>query len=585
MILRTLALVLTIALAQAQTPSIDPELKAHTAHFGKKVYKVADNVYSAVGYDLANTIMVVGIDGIVIVDTGSYVSTAKKVLAEFRKITPKPVRAIVLTHFHPDHISGAAVYASPEDVRAGRVDVYAHETLMANVQNQNGTIGAVLGVRSGYSFGAGLNAAETKDMNAGLGPAEAVEPGRSFLVPNKTFRDKLDVTIAGVAMRMMHVPSEAPDEIAIYLPANRVLLSAEVIQGPTFPNVHTLRGTSFRNPAVWFASIDKLRELQAEHMVPAHGQPLYGAARAEEVLRMYRDGIQFVHDQTIRFMNHGLTPDELANVVKLPPHLDSYAPYLRQYYGSVKHSVRQIYQGYLGWFDGDPVELDPIPRVDAARRRIALMGGRDKVLAESRRALQSMDAQWAAELATDLIRADNNDRDARLVKAAAFRTQGYAQMNTNWRNWYLVSANELDGTLQSADFTRRITASFASPDIIAAMPARVWVEGFSTRLKAESTWNVHQTAGFVFPDVKETYALELRRGIVQFHERADSTSLDLELTLDKATLNEVLLGKTKFPAAIAAGKVRITKGTPASVQQFFSYFEQPGESPIALTVR
>jgi alkyl sulfatase BDS1-like metallo-beta-lactamase superfamily hydrolase len=319
-------------------------------------------------------------------------------------------------------------------------------------------------------------------------------------------------------------------------------------------------------------------------MVPAHGQPLYGAERTEEVLRMYRDGIQFVHDQTIRYMNHGLTPDELANTVKLPPHLDGFTPYLRQYYGTVKHSVRQIYQGYLGWFDGDPVELDPIPRAEAARRRIALMGGRDKVLGEAQKAIASKDAQWAAELATDLIRANTNDSDARQLKARAFRTLGYAQMNINWRNWYLVSAHELDGSLDPAAFTRRITASFAAPDIIAAMPARVWVESFTTRLKAESTLDLHQSVGFTFPDVKERYALELRRGIVQFHEHPPA-NLDVEITMDKGTLNEVLLGKTKFPEAVIAGKIKLAKGTPQQLQQFFAYFEQPGESPIALTVR
>jgi alkyl sulfatase BDS1-like metallo-beta-lactamase superfamily hydrolase len=584
------ALLSTTVAAAAQdapgrvSPGINPELREHTRHFEKKIYKIADNVYSAVGWDLANTILVEGTHGVIIVDTGGGIGSARAVEKELRKITSKPVVAVIYTHFHPDHINGVKAYASDEDVKAGKVAIYAHETLLQNVQNQSAVIGPILGMRSAYSFGAALEAEDLKEMNGGIGPNAHRGSMATFIAPTKTFRDKLEITLAGVPMQMLHVPSEAPDEIAIFLPQNKALLSAEVIQGPTLPNIHTLRGTSFRDPVKWFRSIDALRSFKAEHLVPAHGQPVSGADKVEEVLRMYRDGIQFVHDQTIRYMNKGLTPDELANTVKFPPHLANFKPYLREYYGTVKHSVRQIYQGYLGWFEGDPVELDPVPRLESARRHVALMGGRDRVLAEARKAYESGDWQWAAELATYLIRIDHNDREARQVKANAFRKLGYAQMNINWRNWYLMSARELEGALDLAQLSKAIAQVFSSPDLVAAFPARAWVEGFTIRLKAEQTNDVKMTMGFVFPDVNESYALEIRRGVAQFHEQMPEKT-DATLTLNKGTLNRVLLQQIKFQDAVIAGEIRISSGTTAVVQRFFSYFEPPLAGVIELTLR
>jgi alkyl sulfatase BDS1-like metallo-beta-lactamase superfamily hydrolase len=420
-------------------------------------------------------------------------------------------------------------------------------------------------------------------MNAGIGPI-AVTGAASFIAPSKTFSEQLDVTIEGVHLRMIHVPSEAPDEIAVFLPDSRVLLSAEVIQGPTFPNIHTLRGTAYRDPVAWVASIDKLRALGAEHLVPSHGPPVSGAGKVEEILRNYRDGIQFVHDQTIRYMNQGLTPDELVAKVKLPPHLDNFSPYLRQFYGTVSHSVREIYVGYLGWFEGDPVALDPTPPVESAKRHVALMGGRDRVLEESRKALDGGDPQWAAELATYLIRIDHEDRDARMVKAAAFRKLGLAQMNINWRNWYLVAAHELDGTLNPAAMLTVARVSFGSPDTIAALPARVWVEGHSTRLKAEVALDVETTMAFHFSNPTEDYGLELRRGIAQFDDHAPMHA-DVAIAMEKKALDRILLGQTTMDRAIDAGEIRVTHGTKADVLKFFSYFEIPFADPIALTVR
>ncbi len=564
-------------------PRILPALKAHGDLYAKQVYKLGKSVHVAVGWDLANIIMIEGDDGIVIVDTGLDLGRAREMLAEFRKITQKPVKAIVYTHHHVDHINGAKAFAGDDDIRAGRVRIIAHDSLMENVQRQGGTIGPILGVRSAYSFGAALGAADMEGMNGGIGPNVGHAVQGSFLAPTETFGDRLETTIAGIRLEMVHVPSEAPDEIAIWLPDQRVLLSAEVIQDHTFPNIHTLRGATYRDPVKWFKSIDRLRGFKADAMGLQHGPPVEGAAEVERVLTTYRDGIQFVHDQTVRYMNKGLTPEELAQVVKLPAHLGGTKPWMEEFYGTVSHSVRQIYQGYLGWFQGDPLKLDPIPPVESARRHVALMGGRDKVMAAAREAYDKGDFQWAAELATYVIRIDQKDRDARALKANAFRELGYAQININWRNWYLMSALELAGDLDIEALQQGILQVFASPDTVAALPAANFVEGLTTRLKAEETLDTVMSIGWVFPDIDESYGLTIRRGVAEYRKGLPENP-DMTLTLNKTVLDQVLLGRTGFPALMVKGDMKVS-GNPLKLMTMFNAFEKPFVDPIRLTVR
>lgn len=563
------------------SPSINPELAEHTNHFAHKIYQIGENVYSAVGWSLANTIMIEGDDGIVIFDASTAVEPAEKIMAEFRKITDKPVVAVVYSHFHPDHWGGVKAFVSEEDVVSGKVQIIAHETLVSNVVRQGGTVGTIQAMRSGYTFGVFLRPEDTKYMNGGIGPQEG-GGNATFIQPNVTFDKTLETEIAGIKMQFVHVPSEAPDEIALYLPETNILLSAETIQGPTLPNIHTLRGTRFRDPVQWYQSIDVLRAFKAEHMVPSHGQPVYGADRVEEVLTMTRDGMQYVHDQTIRQMNKGLTPDELAETVSFPEHLANYAPYLREYYGTVKHGVRQIYTGYLGWFGGDPVDLNPVPPVDQAARHIALMGGRDAVLKAAEDAYASEEYQWAAELATYLIRVDHDDTEARKVKAASFRHLGYAQININWRNWYLTSAMELDGDIDPLPSLYRLAQIFSSDDVVSEWPADFLIQGMTTRLKAEETLDMHMTGAFTFTDVNETYGLEIRRGIAQMHKGApDGTSFTLSLA--RATLIAMGQGRTNLKDALATGEASL-EGNPADLATFLSKFEPPAQE-IWLTVR
>ncbi|MBL8172429.1 MAG: MBL fold metallo-hydrolase [Acidobacteria bacterium] len=562
-------------------PTVNPRLTEHSRKMAQQIYRVTDNVYSAVGFGGANVTMIVGRDGVIIVDTMESVDAAKNILAEFRKLTDKPVKAIVYTHNHTDHTMGVKAFTTEEDVKAGKVDIYAHETMMNTVISNASVIAPILGLRSAYSFGVMLETGPEGKINQGLGP-QMVFGQRSFIAPTNTFKDALDVEVAGVKLRLIYAPSETDDEIIVWLPDQKLLQTAEVIQGETFPNLHTIRGTAYRDPVKWFKTIDLMRRLGAEHLVPSHGRSVSGKDKVEDLLTAYRDAIQYVHDQTVRQMNKGLTPDEIAEVVaQLPPHLANH-PWLGEFYGTVKHSVRQIYQGYLGWFNGDPTTLDPTPRAEQAKRYVALMGGRDAVLKAAQTAADNGDHQWAAELLTHLIRLNPNDQEACKRKAHALRQLAYKTQNTNWRNWYITSARELDGTMNKA-VAAGAMSSLAAPEIMQQLPPGKFFEALTVRLDPLKSADVHLTAAFRITDTAQSYALEIRRGVAQLHEMAPP-SAEVTLHLTQAQMQRIIARQTTFANLLQAGEIR-ADGNVALLARFNSFFDPPVAAPPALTAR
>lgn len=578
--------VLTVAqtknLADDQpSPKINPRLTEHSRKMEQRVYQVTDNVYHAVGYGIANATMIVGQDGLIIVDTTESVTAAKGLLAEFRKITDKPVKAIIYTHNHSDHTMGVKAFTTEDEVKAGKVDIYAHETMMNTVISNASVVAPILGLRSAYTFGILIERGPEGWVNQGLGPAY-VRGETGFIAPTKTFRDKLDVTIAGVKLQLLYAPSETDDEIVIWLPEQKLLQSAEVIQGETFPNVHTIRGTKFRDPVAWYKTIDFMRGLQAEHLVPSHGRPLSGKARIEEMLTAYRDAIQYVHDQTIRLMNQGLTPDEIVEqVAHLPAHLANH-PWLGEFYGTVKHSVRQIYVGYVGWFEGDPTALDPLPRGEESKRYVELMGGREVVLKAAKKAFEAGEHQWAAELLTHLIRVNKDDLEARKLKADSLRQLAYKTENSNWRNWYITSARELDGSLNKA-IGAVTMSSLAAPDILKALPVSKFFESMTVRLDPVKSAAAQITMAFRFTDTGKVYAVEVRRGIAQVHESLP-TKVEATLLLTTANLHRVMARQTTFAQMLQAGEIKV-EGNVATLARFNSFFDAPATEAPLLTIR
>lgn len=356
------------ATAAAQDFAGREKLREHgEQEFRKDVIKVTNGVYAAVGYSMANVILIVGDRGTIIVDTTSTLGDAQAVRAEFAKISAAPVRAIIYTHSHPDHTGGASVFAGTD-----RPEIYSHQLFVDRVPD----IGRA-GRDGGDQFGSTLP--DALYINGGTGtefgrPAGPAAMKIGPLPPTTTFSgDRLSLTIAGVRMDLVHTPGETNDGLSVWLPEKRVLLTGDLFL-KAFPNLYAIRGAAPRPVQQWLASLTTLIAVGAEHVVPGHTRPVSGEANVRAALTAYRDGIRSIFDQTLEGMMRGERPDELVAHVRLPPQLAS-SPYLQEYYGTVEWSVRAIYSARLGWFDGNATHLFPLAEKDRGQKIVALAGG------------------------------------------------------------------------------------------------------------------------------------------------------------------------------------------------------------------
>lgn len=561
-------------------PTVPRAMTEHSRTMNPGVFEIiGKGVYQIYGYALSALTVVVGDDGLILVDPPEDVEKGRRQLEEIRKISDLPVKAVVYSHWHTDHYAGVKAFVTQEQVDAGECVIIAHRDFMTNVL-AGSAMGPLLAARVEYSLGTLLETGPEGRVNGGLGPDFEMRT-LSLIAPTVLVDDRLEHTVAGVRMVHSWAPSEAIDEVITWFPDLGVLQSAEVVQGESFPNLHTIRGSRYRDPQQWFKSIDKhLRPLPADFMVPSHGRPVAGREEVAKVLRDYRDAISYVYDQTMRHMNQGHLPDDLAAEVKLPAHLAA-SEWLGDFYGGVPHSVRQIYAGEYGWFDSDPTSLDPLHPVESSRRYIALMGGRDAVLDEARKAAQAGDDQWAAELTRHLVRVDTADSEARLVKSEALRRIGYTTPNSNWRNYYLTAARELDGTV---DYSRKVDLD--APDQIAAMPADALLEGLRMRIDPERCADAMRVLGVRLTDGGQDLSLHVRRGVLEAVEGIPGNA-DAVIELTKPVVMAMTFRSLDgaFTEALESGKATVTKGTPDGVREFLSYFDEPDRQPIRLSDR
>ncbi|MDN2483348.1 alkyl sulfatase dimerization domain-containing protein [Vibrio agarivorans] len=565
-----------------ESEHVHPSLTKHGRKMDQAVLQVDDNIFMAYGFGLDTPVMIEGDDGIIVIDPGESVQMAQSAKEQFRNITDKPVKAIIYTHNHIDHIAGVRAWATDEQVASGEVKIIAQETLTAAVANWSSNLGTLFGHRTSYTGAKHVPEGEFGTVNDGLGP-RFMQGDISFIEPNLEFDDRLDVTIAGVKLEIVHVPSETADELVVYLPEQKVLHAAEVLQGENFPNLHTIRGTKFRHPSVWFKGIDVMRQFDTEVMINSHGRPVEGKEAVSHVLTAYRDAIQYTHDQTIRYMNKGLTPDELVEVVKLPSHLAEH-PWLGEHYGTVAHAVRQIYVGYNGFFEGDPWQLEPMAYDQRAKAFVELMGGRDNIIETAKAAIEAENYTFAAEILSYPITVDNDDMEARNLKAQAYKAWAADQVNINWRNWGLNAAAELEGT---RDFSNMI--SFASVDVLTALPSAQIFDMMTSTLIAENTLDVNMAMTYNFTDTNESFTIEIRNGIAQLHETA-LEGADVQINTTRATLNDILIAGPAAQQTIGeklqSGEFAFTNGNIQAFGQFMSYFDKPmSPEEIMLIVR
>jgi len=546
-------------------------LEAHSAEFRRDIIEVVPGIHVAIGYALANVILIEGDDGVIIVDTTESLAAARTVKAEFDRITDKPVQAIIYTHNHTDHIFGAEAFAAGRDV-----PVYAHKTTWSHIERIMNVLRPVIETRSFHMFGNYLEAGGEAVINDGIGPALAHSTTGEgdiygLLPPTHTVDERLEVTLAGRRLVLMHAPGETDDQLLVWLPDEGVLLPGDNVY-KAFPNLYTIRGTRYRDVMQWAHSVRLMRSLGAEHLIPSHTRPVSGAEAVDEILQVYGDAIQFVHDQTVRGMNQGLDADTLARTVQLPAELAGH-PWLQPFYGTVPWSVRAIYNGYLGWFEGNSSTLFPIASATRAQRLLALAGGADAVLAEAEAHLPA-DPQWAAELA-DLMLAASPDSVpvAAELKARALRMLAEVTPNPNARNWYLTDALELEQRISTGPSPISVErVAFAQGFPIAGV-----LRSMAVNLDPERSAGVNERVVFVFPDQGVQYAVHVRHQVAVIDALPSVPEGEgVVVTVPATEWLALMTGQRSFPLALADGTLHVSGGMAdtAKLLRFLALFRQ-----------
>lgn len=537
----------------------------HHKQFTPKVDKITDNIHAANGYGLANSVMIETDNGVVIVDTNDSIEAAQKEYEEFRKISDKPVVAVIYSHFH--YVAGTQAY-----IPAGNPDnipIIAHEDHEKNMTGVLSEISTVYVDRLMRHHGGYLdNEGEDGLVGCALGPyynnPNVLNPTSGYLPPNQLLpRDKMtEMEIDGVKFQFIPQPSDSDDSMIIWLPDEKVAINN--LAWPTFPNIYTLRGEPYRDPRIWMGGIEKLLALQPEHLVGAHGLPMSGTDKIQEELNNYRDGIQYLYDQTVRYMNRGYSPDEIVEAVKVPAHLTS-GVLGGEYYGEMEYHIRGIYGGIIGWFGTDTIELHPVTPDFEAQKIIEGFGGKEVVIAQSKAALADKQYSWAAQLITYVLELEPDNAEAKQLKADALRKMAQVTTASTTRHFYLSQALELEGKLDKS-----AAAGMVSKDKLMGVPRDTLLKILRASIDPEKCMDMEKTVKFTFTDENVSYGIRIRKGVGQVVN--DPANADIEIQVPYQTLVEVIVKEKEFAKSIESGEIKIV-GDMALFQQIMGIFD------------
>ena len=538
-------------------PSLWREM-GNLKHHG--LFEVSDGVYQVRGFDVSNMTVVRGATGWIVIDPLTTRETAAAAMELVNaKLGPRPVVAVIYSHSHADHFGGVRGVVSDADVKAGKTVIIAPGKFMEETASENVMAGAAMGRRANYQFGVGLNPGPQGQMGSGIGMG--VSGGEITLIaPTDTIeRTGESRVVDGVALEFQIVSgSEAPSELNVYIVPHRTFLSSEM-STCSLHNILTPRGAKVRDTHAWAGYLDEALRLyggRSDVVISSHCWPRFGQGEVAGMLASQRDNYRYLHDQSVRRMNRGETPVELAEGLVQPPEL-AQQWYNRGYYGTYSHNSKAVYQWYLGWYDANPANLNPWPPVERAKRYVMAMGGSKKVIAQAKRAMAVGDYRWSSELLSQLVFAEPANAQARALLADSFEQQGYQAESAIWRNQYLSAARDLRQGYKPQSVQTQ------SLDLISAVPTQLLMDSVATRYDPARLGRAPFALNLVITDRKEVVGIELGKSVLIGRVGQPASSPIVTLTGPRQLMLALLF--LKMPLAQLQGMGLKVEGDPAAV--------------------
>lgn len=537
------------------------------------LYKVTEGVYQLRGYDLAVMSLIDSKNGWIVVDPLTTVETASRAMAFARKtLGDKPVVAVIFTHSHVDHFGGALAVASAADVASGKVRVYAPQGFMEEATSENVLAGPAMGRRAIYMYGRDLPRSERGKVDNGLGKEPAM--GTVGILQPTDLIDSTPqaVAIDGVDFIFQYTPgAEAPAEMTFYLPAHKAFGGAEILSR-TLHNLYTLRGAKVRDARLWAGYIDASRQdnTQAEVMFFSHHWPVWGQERIGALMREQRDTFSYIHDQTLRLANQGYGPREIAEQLTLPKSLQTHY-WNRGYYGTLKHNVKGVYQMYFGWYDANPANLDPLPRLEGAKQYVEYMGGSAAILEKAQVSFDKGEYRWLAEVLNQLVSAEPENTQAKALLARSYDQLGYRAESSAWRNAYLTAAFELRHG--APEFGVDVAAA---GDLLEQTSGAQFMQMFQVALNGPKAEGVDLRLNITFSDLQENYVLSIENAVLQAHQASVDSNASVTLTLTRALLVKIITQQAGIKELLTSEDMQVD-GSMLDLARFFSLLDKPDQ--------
>jgi len=534
------------------------------------LFKVTDGVYQIRNLDLSNMTIIEGEKGITVIDPLLSAEPAKEALdLYYANRGKKPVVAVVITHSHVDHYGGLRGVVDEADVKSGKVKIYAPEGFMKEAVSENIMAGNAMSRRASYMYGNLLKPDAKGQVGAGLGTTTSA--GTVTLIPptNYITHTGQQEVIDGLTYDFMMAPgSEAPSEMLWYVKEKKMIEAAEDVTH-TLHNTYSLRGAKIRDPLAWSKYINAAIErwgADAEVIIAQHHWPTWGNENIVKLMKGQRDMYRYINDQTLRMANKGLTRDEIAAEFTLPESLEKQWA-SRGYYGSVSHDVKATYVFYLGWFDGNPATLDELPPEQAAKKFVEYMGGADAIMQKAKADYQQGNYRWVAQVTSKIVFADPQNAAARNLEADALEQLGYQAEAGTWRNFYLTGAQELRNGVKKLP-----TPNTASPDTVRAMTPEMFFDYLGVHINGVRAGNAKAVFNIDLGKDGGKYKLELENGVLNHTANAQAKDADATITLDRTTLNDIILKKETLKQAMDKGDVKVS-GDGAKLEEMLSYMD------------